>query len=97
MSAAIGLSTKLKVTKPVLGWPLTVTVTATGPDPDEGAVTVSEVALAAVTVPARGPNITTLLPGVVLKPVPVTVTTWLTGPEGGNTPVTVGAAVIVML
>jgi hypothetical protein len=69
---------------------LTVTVTLTVPDPLAGAVTVSEVALAAVTVPAAAPKLTMLLPGVVLKPRPAIVTTWLTGPELGETVLATG-------
>ena len=38
-----------------------------------------------------------LLPGVVLKPVPETVTTWLTGPELGESPVTVGTTAKALL
>ena len=82
----------------MLVWPLTVTVRLTGPEPVPGVVTVSEVALAAVTVPLPAePKVTVLLPGVVLKPVPLTVTTWLTGPEGGETPVTVGTTAMLPL
>jgi hypothetical protein len=95
LSAAMGLSMKVKLAPVGLVWPLTETVTETAPEPVAGAVTVNEVALAAVTLAVADPNWAMLLPGVVLKPVPVIVTTWLGGPLVGESEVTEGVTAIV--
>lgn len=77
----------------MLAWPLTVTVTATEPEPAVGVTTVSAFGLAAVTVPAEPPKRTVLALRVVLKPVPEIVTVWPAGPVLGETPVRVGTTV----
>ena len=59
-----------------------------------GTVTVSCVAVAAVTVAAVAPKITMLLAGVVLKPVPVMVSVVPVAPEVGVKEVMVGGCAI---
>jgi len=56
-----------------------------------GTVTVSEVAVAAVTVAAAPLNVTVLFAGVVLKLVPVMMTFVPAAPTSGLIPVTIGA------
>ncbi|MGK3891058.1 hypothetical protein ABI111_15140, partial [Enterococcus faecium] len=90
-------SMKVKFTPPGEVWPLTVAVTDTVPDPAEGAVTVSVVAVAAVTVAVVLPKRTMLLATVVSKPVPVSVTVWLGRPEVGLIAVTVGSTATLLL
>src|SRR5664279_2101928 len=63
--------------------------------PAAGAVTVSEVAVALLTVAATPLNFTVLSVGVVLKLVPVIVTTVFTGPIAGLMDATVGGNGIV--
>ena len=62
----------------LLARPLTVTMTAAEPATQsaDGTVTVSDVALAAVTEAAVPPTVTPLLPGVALKFVPLIVAGW---------------------
>ena len=69
--------------------PGVVTVTSTVPVPD-GEVTVIDVAVSAVTVPAVVPNLT-VVAFVRLVPVTVTLVPPAAGPEVGLTAVTVGA------
>ena len=71
--------------------PAVVTVTSTVPVP-AGEVTVMEVAVSAVTVPAVVPNLTAVA-FARLVPVTVTLVPPAPGPEVGLTAVTVGAAV----
>ncbi len=71
-----------------------VTVTSTVPALPAGDVTVIEVAVSAVTVPATVPNSTAVASD---RPVPVTVTVVppAVGPEPGATAVTVGGPTYV--
>ena len=77
----------------LLDFPATVTVTFTAPAAMLGTVALNEVAVADVTVAAVEPNITVLLPAVVLKFVPVMVTEVPGAPEVGLIALMVGAGV----
>src|SRR5947208_2593519 len=70
-----------------------VTWTSTPPAAPAGAVTVIDVALKAVTLPAVAPKLTTGVPGVKLDPPMVTTVPPAVGPVFGVTEVTVGGGV----
>ena len=70
--------------------PGVVTWTSTVPARPAGAVTVIDVALKAVTLPAVAPKLTTGVPGVKLDPPMVTTVPPAVGPVFGVTEVTVG-------
>src|SRR5205807_8275 len=67
-----------------------VTVTSTAPWAPAGAVTVIDVAVNAVTLPALAPKLTVGVPGVKLVPEMVTTVPPAVVPEPGLTPLTVG-------
>jgi hypothetical protein len=76
-----------------LVWPLTVTVTSTVPLPAGLVARQLEVLVQLTAVPALPPKLTVVAPAVVLKLVPLTVTTVppAAGPVVGEIPVTVGS------
>ena len=67
-----------------------VTVTSTAPWAPAGAVTVIDVAVNAVTLPALAPKLTVGVPGVKLVPEMVTTVPPVVGPPAGLIPVTAG-------
>jgi hypothetical protein len=70
-----------------------VTRTSTAPAAPAGAVTVMDVALNAVTLPAAAPKVTTGVPGVKLEPPMVTTAPPASGPVFGLTDATAGGGV----
>ena len=67
-----------------------VTVTSTAPWAPAGAVTVMDVAVKAVTLPALAPKLTVGVPGVKMVPEMVTTVPPVVGPPAGLIPVTAG-------
>lgn len=92
----VGVTTPVTVKlTTLLVLPATITVTFTAPAAMLGTVTLSEVAVAEVTVAAVEPNVTVLALAVVLKFVPAIVTEAPAAADAGVTELMVGVGVTV--